>query len=373
VGRAHDCDLLLDQNIIGGREALHAESTPPSAVVLSGPRYALLRPEFARLRSGLPRSNNGTRPVLICFGGADPRDHTSAAVEALAPLAESLHVTVVLGPANRNAAAVERACRRLSDHDLNVAPPDFAAILSKSGLAIGAGGVMAWERACLGVPAVAFGIAPNQVRGLEYLFDAGCAVGIAELFEPDVEAIRSCLSAALRNPAMLAGMARRAAEIVDGNGASRVADLMMPATVTFRAARMTDSEMIFNWRNHPAIRSVSRDTAEIPAEVHRRWMDASMRNPGRALLVAECGSEPVGIVRFDFDGDTARISVYRAPESERRRIGLIPHAVEWLGENRPDIRRIVAEVMAGNAASQSAFESAGFVEKERVLEKELSR
>jgi RimJ/RimL family protein N-acetyltransferase len=100
-------------------------------------------------------------------------------------------------------------------------------------------------------------------------------------------------------------------------------------------------------------------------------MHSALSDAGRTLLVAECASQPVGIVRFDFDGDTATISVYRAPDSEKRRIGLIPRAVEWLTTNRPGIRRIVAEVMAGNATSQLAFESAGFVEKERVLEKEL--
>jgi RimJ/RimL family protein N-acetyltransferase len=311
--------------------------------------------------------------VLICFGGADSRDHTSAAIEALAPLAGSLHVTVVLGAANRNVTTVERACRILRDHDLLVAPPDFATILAKSSLAIGAGGTMAWERACLGVPAVAFGIAANQVRVLEYLFEAGCALGLAELFDPDVEAIRSCVSVAQRNPAMMAGMARRATAVVDGNGARRVADAMLPGAVTFRAATLLDSEMIFAWRNHPAIRAVSRNPAEIPRDTHRRWMEATLRDAGRALLVAECGGQPVGIVRFDFDGEAATISVYRAPASDKRRIGLIPRAVAWIEDNRPDIRRIVAEVMDGNTTSLSAFESAGFVERERVLERRVGR
>jgi RimJ/RimL family protein N-acetyltransferase len=232
---------------------------------------------------------------------------------------------------------------------------------------------MAWERACLGVPTVAFGIAPNQVRVLEYLFGAGCALGLAELFEPDVEAIRSCVYVALSNPAMMAVMARRASAMVDGDGARRVADVMLAGPVTFRAASMADSEMIFNWRNHPAVRSVSLNSDEILPEAHRAWMDATMRNAARTLLVAECSGEPVGIVRFDFARDAATISVYRAPGSEQRRVGLIPRAVEWLADNRPDIRRIVAEVKADNFTSLSAFESAGFVERQRVLEKDMDR
>ncbi len=371
VGRLHDCDLLLDQNVVGGREPPPADLAAPK--ILAGPRYALLGLEFARLRRESPRTNASTQSVLICFGGADPRDHTSAAVEALAPLCASRHVTVVLGAANPNVAAVERACRKLRDHDLLVAPPDLPSILAKTSLAIGAGGTMAWERACLGVPAVAFGIAPNQVRALESLFDAGCALGLAELFEPDVDAIRSCIAVALGNATLMAGMSRRASAIVDGNGARRVVDVMLPSAVTFRVATMADGETIFNWRNDAAVRSVSMDSSEILPETHRLWMQAITKDASRALLVAECSGQPVGIVRFDLNGDAATISIYRAPASEERRLGLIPRAVEWLADNRPDIRRIVAEVKSDNTTSLRAFGSAGFVEKKRVLERDIGR
>ena len=44
--RSHDCDLLLDQNL--GREAAdYAGLVPPDSMILVGPKYALLRPEFA--------------------------------------------------------------------------------------------------------------------------------------------------------------------------------------------------------------------------------------------------------------------------------------------------------------------------------------
>jgi len=47
--RIHDCDLLLDQNL--GREPRdYAGLVPDCSAILVGPRFALLRPEFAALR-----------------------------------------------------------------------------------------------------------------------------------------------------------------------------------------------------------------------------------------------------------------------------------------------------------------------------------
>ena len=71
--RAHDCDLLLDQNL--GRDPLDYDGlVPASARVLTGPEFALLRPEFAAARSaGLARRQPGThvRRILVTLGLTD--------------------------------------------------------------------------------------------------------------------------------------------------------------------------------------------------------------------------------------------------------------------------------------------------------------
>jgi UDP-2,4-diacetamido-2,4,6-trideoxy-beta-L-altropyranose hydrolase len=371
--RRHDCDLLLDQNLLDEDEQPYAGLVPPTASILSGPRYALLRPEFSQLRAGLEPRHGAVRSVLVCFGGADPNNHTSAAIEAIEPLAPSLEkVTVVIGPACIHADVIANAVRRTHGCDLRVAPANLPELLLQSDLAIGAGGTMAWERACLGVPTVAVGIARNQVRVLERLFEKGCALGIPEMIEPDVLAMRELISVAIKSAALLAGMARRAAMLVDGEGVHRVVEAMVPNPVVFRPATMADADAILLWRNHPAVRLVSLDTREIGPADHRRWMERALSDPRHILLIAECFAQPVGVVRFDINGDVALISVYRVPGAEHRRVGLIRAASLWLRDNHRGVARIVAEIKCDNRASYNGFRSAGYHESKRELVMEIN-
>ena len=84
--RRHDCDILLDQNRFADMETRYAGKVPPHCQLLLGPRYALLRREFSRLRACLEPRSGAVRRVLIFCGGVDAENVTETAVEALAGL-----------------------------------------------------------------------------------------------------------------------------------------------------------------------------------------------------------------------------------------------------------------------------------------------
>lgn len=72
ANRPHECTLLLDQNL--GRIASdYDELLPTTCQRLIGPRYALLRPEFAALReqSLKRRGKPELKRILISLGGVD--------------------------------------------------------------------------------------------------------------------------------------------------------------------------------------------------------------------------------------------------------------------------------------------------------------
>lgn len=370
--RTHDCDLLLDPNLALEPTARAAGLRPSRSASLQGPRYALLRPEFAAARAARPERDGQVRRVLICFGGSDPQQHTLATLSALRPYAARLQrIDVVVGPANPHAAALAALCAELPGAVLHCPANDMAALLNQTDLAIGAGGTMSWERACLGVPTLGFGIADNQEAVLAALIEHGALLGCAQMPQPDANLIAAWLDCVFDNPALLRGLATRSLALVDGQGAQRVADCLLPRRLAFRAATLADSANLLHWRNHPQIRQVSLDPREIGLDEHQAWLQRVISDPQRRLLIAEQNGEPVGVVRFDLQGPDARISVYRVPTGAPTRAALVGQASAWLRSEQPQIQRIVADVLHDNAASLAAFRAAGYREAQHTLVLEL--
>lgn len=55
--RVHDCDVLLDQNFYADMQTRYSGKVPAHCQLLIGPRYALLREEFRKLRKQIqPRT-----------------------------------------------------------------------------------------------------------------------------------------------------------------------------------------------------------------------------------------------------------------------------------------------------------------------------
>ncbi|MEP2186428.1 UDP-2,4-diacetamido-2,4,6-trideoxy-beta-L-altropyranose hydrolase, partial [Roseibium sp.] len=224
--RLHDCELLLDQNL--GHEAHYYDGLVPDRCVrLIGPRYALLRPEFAAARSKAlaDREGRGLRNLLITMGGVDQADATSTVLSVLrnAILPEGLHITVIMGA---NAPALDRV-RVLAEEMprstmVAVGVADMAAHMAHADLAISAAGGTTWERCCLGLPGIIVETAENQAGIAQAMAEAGAAFDPGPLTAADfVLALQTALSEA-SDVALLDALSENAAAICDGDGVARV-------------------------------------------------------------------------------------------------------------------------------------------------------
>lgn len=222
--RPHACDLLLDQNL--GRDGADYDALlPDHAERLVGPRYALLRPEFAATRpAALARRGGPLRHLLIAPGGVDAGNVTGLCLTALAtlPLPPGFRVTVALGPTAPHLAALRAMALPFACTVL--AGADMAALMTDADLCIGAAGGTMLERCCLGLPSILIVLAENQERATRHFVFAGTAVSVSRFGQPSFEidlaaALKQCLSAG-----RLGEMARAAAAICDGQGTRRVAD-----------------------------------------------------------------------------------------------------------------------------------------------------
>lgn len=227
--RKHACDLLLDQNL-GRVPADYKGLVSENCVVLLGPLYALLRPEFARLRdySLERRRDPALNNVLISMGGVDKNNVTCEILDAIdtCQLSRDCEITVVIGQGALWADEVrKRASTMVVRVEVLVNVSDMASIMARCDLAIGAAGSTSWERCALGVPAIITVLADNQTEIANTLSDSGAAVLISakhlahEIFDE--------VNNFAYNVSALTKLSRAASEITDGKGAARVISIFL--------------------------------------------------------------------------------------------------------------------------------------------------
>lgn len=226
ANRPHDCDLLIDATY--GRSAADYRGLVPfGATICAGSHYALLRQEFAALRpTSLARRamSEGVARVLVSFGLTDIGGVTGLVVSELLRTELKAQIDVVVGPAAQSLIALAEMAARDSRLALHADPMDMARLMTNADIAIGAGGTSSWERCCLGLPAVLAVLADNQRVIAEKLGEAG-AVWLALGAEEDLVAEITRKVMELSNDASARRrMTGAAALIVDGRGATRVAE-----------------------------------------------------------------------------------------------------------------------------------------------------
>lgn len=358
--RVHDCDMLLDQNLqveMGRYDGL----VPRSCHMMLGPQYALLKPRFAELR-GSRKAANPDGAILLYFGGVDAGGATLVALDAVARSGTARPVEVVAGNRNPHRAAIVQWCAAHDKSRLHGDESDMPALMANAEIAIGAAGATAWERCCLGLPTILVTLAENQRPGATALANEGAAVWLGDLADLSVETLAATLQTLDAAPHLSAAIGNRAAALVDGRGADRVARAIGQEPITLRQAREDDCDAVWAWRNDERTRSHSLDPAPVPLDQHRRWFSSSLANPARTILIGEIAGEPVGVLRYDRVDEEMTISVYLVPGREGRGEGarLIRAGTDWIIRTWPTIRAIDAEILDANKASIRAFESAGF-------------
>jgi UDP-2,4-diacetamido-2,4,6-trideoxy-beta-L-altropyranose hydrolase len=220
--RAHDADLLLDQSDPTETAARYHGLVPRSCVLLLGPRYALLRSEFARLGGGAEGRPPDHPQLFVCFGGSDPKNCTAMAIGALDRLDGMFAASIVVGSAHAAKADIAAACRVRPWLQFHASTPRIAELMAQSALAVGGGGVMAWERLCVGLPSIIIAIEKNQVETATNLDRLGLACYLGSSDAVSERSLAEAIERLMADAARLNAVRRRARAMVDGLGVDRV-------------------------------------------------------------------------------------------------------------------------------------------------------
>lgn len=371
--RVHECDVLTDPTPLSFAAERYSRCVDSGTRLLLGARFALLRPDFARRHADQVHRDGRIRRILVAFGGVDIEGYSLRAIGAVRQaLGPEIVIDVVVGSGCPHLGELEK----LAEHDRNLRMrtdcKDVGALIASADLGVGAGGTMAWERACLGLPAIVAPIAANQLQVTRALGLSLCALEVPP--GPSFgSAVVSVLATLAGQAALVCMLGANAAQLVDGRGAVRLARRILEAPIALRRATLVDSMPIWEWRNDPDVRRVSRNTEEIQRDTHELWFRSALQDPDVVILIADSKGRPVAVLRFDIRGSTAEVSIYLTPGNQGRGFGatVLRQCEQWLAMEKPKVKRLVAEVRTGNAASSGAFEAAGYCVDRLIYEREV--
>ncbi len=364
--RSHDADLLVDPTWPPD-PARYDGLVAPATRRLLGPRYALMSSDISDLHD---EPYDAARPprLLVFFGGSDLPGMTGRTLQALAegpPL--DVDVDVVIGATNPHAEAARSAARVMTRVTVHEALPSLAPLLARSTASVGAGGVAMWERLCAGVPSIVISLADNQVPATSGLSEAGVIAYLGPDDAVTPATLGSAVRALLGDPDLRRRMSEAGRSLVDGRGAERIAEAVLPhslAALRLRRATQADRELLFAWANDPDVRRSALRQDPILWSDHTTWFDQRLADPRSWLYVLETPRLPVGQVRLEATGDVVVLD-YSLDEVARGRgwgRRLVSHAIRNVRQHT-DLP-IIADVRAENIASRATLVGAGFTQQD---------
>jgi UDP-2,4-diacetamido-2,4,6-trideoxy-beta-L-altropyranose hydrolase len=224
ANRFHDCDLLIDTNLQANGFGRYDGLVPPECFRMLGPKFAMLRPEFAEQRATLRARDGKVRRILVFFGGTDPSDQTTKTLQAIASLRlDGIAMDVVVGATNPHKEMVRAFCSAQSRFNFHCQTERMAQLMANADLAIGAGGSATWERCAVALPSIVLTVADNQVPSTQIMAEEGRLLYLGDQADVSAKMIAQQICSLIEVPHRLVELSMRSAKLVDGRGAGRVA------------------------------------------------------------------------------------------------------------------------------------------------------
>lgn len=222
--RSHDCDALLDQNFVNEVERYQSR-VPKGAKVLEGPRFAMIRREFLPFRVASVREHMSS--IFLTFGGGDARGICLSAAKLLCA---NVRADIKVVAADAGSGELRDAWAQLAIAHPNLRYVGFSnempKLLSDADLYIGAGGSISWERCYVGVPALIYSVADNQVPTCKALHQHRLQTYLGSIERMTRSSLKHEVAKFSDAPTRDA-MRQLSQSLVDGQGVDRVVDVAL--------------------------------------------------------------------------------------------------------------------------------------------------
>lgn len=222
ANRRHNADLLLDQNLYLNYQIRYQNLVSKSCRVLLGPKYALLRPEFAHYRSE-PKSKNEYPKILVFFGGIDLEGETLKFLQTIQNKFTQYKFEVVLGRQSPHFQAALRLSEKQEHITLWYGCDEMAKLMHQCDFAFGASGSTNWERFCLGLNTALVCVADNQRQLLDDLAAQNLVICLGDSKQVTSNTYQDIL---INLDELKTNLGMRIREYCDGLGVNRIVDYL---------------------------------------------------------------------------------------------------------------------------------------------------
>lgn len=190
----------------------------------AGPEYAILNPEFTKLKSVYEESKftDNKHGIIIQMGGVDKPNITGQVIEKLDfNLLNKRSVTVVAGPLNPHINKLKQLCRQLDRVDLIIDPSDYACRVASHELGILGTGISTYEALSVGVPSLNIGQSSFHDKRGRLLEQNGLGRYIGRYDKLDSDILNNNINSLL-DSSELRNMRVKGVECIDGKGPQRI-------------------------------------------------------------------------------------------------------------------------------------------------------
>ncbi len=322
--------------------------------------YVMLRPAFLK-QAKLKRQSNKLETILVCFGGADPKNITKIALEEIISFNEFKKIIVITGPSYSFVETIQPIFKidsRISYfHDID--EKELLKLMTEADVSLVPSSGILYEVISAGSMAVTGMYVNNQndiyqeMVKLKGIFDAK-TFKREEIKSALVELLAIKEKCNFENQCLFGDSDTRLIKIFN--------QILDRKNLVLRRAEPADLDITFKWASDSNVRAFSFSKQIISYEEHKQWFDKKLIDKSCVFLMAYYGNEIIGNVRFDIEEGKAIISYLLDPVYHGRGLGtaVLSSGLEYLSRENAIIE-FSGLVMKQNLPSIKAFERLGFV------------
>lgn len=132
--------------------------------------------------------------------------------------------------------------------------------------------------------------------------------------------------------------------------------------LTIRKATLLDGNLLFSWANDLVMRTMAVNSSFINYADHFSWFQYALKDPCSTIYIVYLSDQPVGQVRFNFNGFDVEIDIYIALQFRGAGLAasMLSRCIDMMCLNNTALR-LNATVLLGNYPSYHLFSKCDFV------------